>query len=184
MLTYIVNLCTQTGLHQSNGVTIYLLVGSLLILRLRPKTCLDSSVFSPVFPSVFPLSHSNTLTPPDFFQPPFLCHVLLLIVSSYWGCHHYPHTYTHIPTFIKIPRDPHEFRGVPWNLFRHWIVFKSGSPLELLVLGYQSCWGLCLTLTNFVIGQRLTDPLGTSRMPSLKPWSLYRGWAHCDKAQG
>ena len=119
MLTYIVNLCTQTSLHQSNGVTIYLLVGSLSILRLRPKTCLDSSVFSPVFPSVFPFSHSNTLTPPDFFQPPFLCHVLLLIVSSYWGCHHYLHTYTHIPTFIKIPRDPHEFRGVPWNLFRH-----------------------------------------------------------------
>ena len=144
MLTYIVNLCTQTSLHQSNGVTIYLLVGSLSILRLRPKTCLDSSVFSPVFPSVFPLLHSNTLTPPDFFQPPFLCHVLLFIVSSYWGCHHYLHTYTHIPTFIRIPKDPHEFKGVPWNLFQtlnsvqEWIPTRTISPRLPILSGVVS----------------------------------------------
>ena len=80
--------CNQIGLHQSNGVTIYLLVESLLILWLRPKTCLDSSVFPPVFSSVFPLSHSNTLTPAPSYS-------LLLVGLSSLSPHLYTYSYVH-----------------------------------------------------------------------------------------
>ena len=89
--------------------------------------------------------------------------------------------------FIKIPRDPHEFRGFPWNLFQtpnsvqEEIRTRIISPQLPISLRSRDS---CLTPTTFVIGQRLVEPLGTSRVPSPKPWSLFQGWAHYDKALG
>ena len=119
----------------------------------------------------------------DFFPPPSFCLLLLLIVSYQQGRDHYLPTYTHIPKFIRIPKDPYDFRRFPWNLFQ-----TSNSVRGWLLIGIISLLPISLgsgfTLTTFVISQRLADHSKASQVPSLWPWSLSQGWAHCDKAQG
>ena len=91
---------------------------------------------SPMFPCVSPLSCSLT---PQIFQPPSLHLLPFLIVFHQWGHNHY------LPT-SHIFLCSSESQGILMTLEdslgtcpRCRIVFGSGSPMALSVLGYRSC---------------------------------------------
>ena len=100
--------------------------------KLGPKLHLVS-LKSPMFPCVFlSVSHSPVFQPA--LSLPSSAFYSLLLVG--WPSL-FPH-FTHIPTFIKILRDPHNFKGLPWNLFQTLkSVWQWTSPMTLPTLGYR-----------------------------------------------
>ena len=102
-----------------------------LTCKFFPLVFLSFPIFSCVFLSI---SYSP-LFATSFCLPFFTFYSLMLVGWSSLFFH-----FTHISTFIRIPRDPHSFRGFPWNVFQTQnIVWQRTSPMALPVLGYRPC---------------------------------------------
>ena len=101
---------------------------------------------SPVFPTPKPLPSS-----------PF--YSLLLVGWSSLFFH-----FTCIPMFIRIPRDPHKFKGFFWNLFQTPNSVRWGKPNGTISPWLLISLGFCFTPTSFIIGWRLANHL---RLPQV-----------------
>ena len=136
--------------------------------HLRPQTSISTSPLSSlVYPSVFFLSVllSYSLFFSQISNPlhPHLCFFLQSFFSGV-AIITFP-TYPHNPMFTRIPRDPHEFKGFPWNLFQTPDGVQEWIPSRTICSRVPILLGLCLIQTCFVVNLHSANLLGT-------PWVL------------
>jgi len=91
-------------------------------------------------------------------------------------------THSHVPMSLRIPRDPHDSRGFPWNFFRtpdsarEWISFQN----------HHSRWPTFGGLPTNSLCDRFEAP--TSRGPlgygHINFWYPASGRAWCDGFEG